>query len=164
MASFHRSVDLPVTVLRPFNTFGPFQSARAIVPTMVSQALASSTLRLGSLHRRRDLTYVDDTAVGFGAGDRTVGRTLQPGTGVDVSIGDLAALVGEALGKERAVEPDPERVRPPKSEVERQIPSPALAEGLTGWTPSVSLAQGLERTIAWIERHADRYRVDECAV
>jgi NAD dependent epimerase/dehydratase len=168
MDSFHRSFDLPVTVLRPFNTFGPFQSARAIVPTIISQALAGSTLRLGSLHPRRDLTYVDDTAAGFvdvaEAGDRTVGRTLQLGTGVDMSIGDLVQLVGEALGKELAVELDPERVRPPKSEVERLISSPALAKELTGWAPSVTLAEGLERTIAWIERHADRYRVDEYAV
>ena len=102
--SYHRSFDLPATVLRPFNTYGPHQSARAILPTIVSQALAGSTLRLGSLHPRRDLTYVEDTAAGFiavaEAGDEVVGRTLQLGTGTDVSIGDLVQVVGELLGKE----------------------------------------------------------------
>jgi NAD dependent epimerase/dehydratase len=168
MDSFHRSYELPVTVLRPFNTYGPFQSARAIVPTIISQALAGSTLRLGSLHPRRDLTYVADTAAGFvavaQAGDQVVGRTLQLGTGTDVSIGELVQLVAELVGKELTVELDPDRVRPSKSEVERLISSPALAAELTGWTPAVTLREGITRTIEWIERHADRYRVDEYAV
>jgi nucleoside-diphosphate-sugar epimerase len=168
MDSFHRSFDLPVAVLRPFNTFGPFQSARAIVPTIISQALAGTSLRLGSLHPRRDLTYVDDTAAGFiavaEAGDEIVGRTVQLGTGTDVSIGELVQMVGDALGKQLDVEEDPERVRPPKSEVGRLISSPALAAELTGWTPSVSLSEGLSRTIEWIERNAGNYRVGEYAV
>jgi nucleoside-diphosphate-sugar epimerase len=168
MDSFHRSFDLPVTVLRPFNTFGPFQSARAIVPTIISQALVGTTLRLGSLRPRRDLTYVDDTAAGFVAvaesGDEIVGRTVQLGTGTDVSIGELVEMVGQALGKRLDVEEDPDRVRPPKSEVERLISSPALAAELAGWTPSVSLGEGLSRTIEWIERNAGNYRVGEYAV
>jgi len=168
MDSFQRSFDLPVTVLRPFNTFGPFQSARAIVPTIISQALVGTTLRLGSLRPRRDLTYVDDTAAGFvavaEAGDEIVGRTVQLGTGTDVSIGELVEMVGQALGKQLDVEEDPARVRPPNSEVERLISSPALAAELTGWAPSVSLSEGLSRTIEWIERNAGNYRVGEYAV
>jgi NAD dependent epimerase/dehydratase len=168
MDSFHRSFELPVTVLRPFNTYGPFQSARAIVPTIVSQALAGATLCLGSLHPRRDLTYVEDTAAGFvavaEADDGVVGRTLQLGTGEEVSIGDLVQLVEEVLGKDLKVELDPQRVRPANSEVGRLISGPALATELTGWTPSVELREGLARTIDWIGRHADRYRVNEYAI
>ena len=168
MDSFHRSFDLPVAVVRPFNTYGPMQSARAILPTIISQALAGSTLRLGSLHPRRDLTFVEDTAAGLlaagEADERVVGRTVQLGTGTDVSIGDLVGLVGSILGKELAVETDPARVRPAKSEVERLVSDPALAAELTGWRPSVELRDGVARTIEWIERHAARFRVDEYAV
>jgi NAD dependent epimerase/dehydratase len=167
MDSFHRSFDLPVTVVRPFNTYGPHQSARAILPTIISQALASDTLQLGSLHPRRDLTYVEDTAAAFvavaEAGEQVVGRTLQLGTGTDVSIGELVELVGVVLSKELAVELDPVRVRPPKSEVQRLISSPALAAELAGWEPSVSLRDGVARTAEWIERHAERFRVGEYA-
>jgi dTDP-glucose 4,6-dehydratase len=168
MDSYHRSFDLPVTVLRPFNTYGPHQSARAIVPTIISQALAGRTLQLGSLHPRRDLSYVEDTAAAFvavaEAGEQVIGRTLQLGTGTDVSIGELVDLVGEVLGKELTVELDPTRVRPPKSEVVRLISSPSLAAELAGWTPSVSLRDGVVRTAEWIERHVDRFRADEYAI
>jgi NAD dependent epimerase/dehydratase len=168
MDSFHRAFELPMTVLRPFNTYGPRQSARAILPTIVSQALAGPVLRLGALHPRRDLTFVEDTVAGFvavaEAGDEVVGRTLQLGTGTDVSVGELVELVGDLLGKELTVEVDSARVRPPTSEVERLLSSPALAERLTGWTPSVPLRDGVARTIDWIERHPDRYRVGEYAI
>jgi len=166
--SYHRSFELPATVLRPFNTYGPHQSARAILPTIVSQALAGTTLRLGSLHPRRDLTYVEDTAAGFiavaEAGDEVIGRTLQLGTGTDVSVGDLLQDNNELLGKKLTVELDPARVRPAKSEVERLISSPALAAELTGWAPTVTVRDGVARTIEWIERHAERYRVGEYAI
>jgi NAD dependent epimerase/dehydratase len=127
MDSYHRSFDLPVCVLRPFNTYGPRQSARAIIPTIISQALAGSTLRLGSLHPRRDLTYVEDTAAAFVAAatsEGAVGRTIQLGTNHDVSVGDLVDMVAEVLGRELTVETDPARVRPDKSEVERLISGP----------------------------------------
>jgi len=168
MDSFHRSFDLPVAIVRPFNTYGPHQSARAILPTIISQALARPTLRLGSLHPRRDMTYVEDTTAAFvalaEADDRVVGRTVQLGTGTDVSIGDLVGLVGELLGKELTVETDPARVRPPNSEVDRLISDPALAAELAGWRPRVELRDGIGRTIEWIERHAARYRVGEYAI
>ena len=168
MDSFHRAFELPVTVLRPFNTYGPRQSARAVLPTIITQALAGSTLRLGSLHPRRDLTYVQDTVAGFvavaEADNEVVGRTLQLGTGTDVSVGELVQLVGDLLAKELTVELDAARVRPSAGEVERLLSSPALAGELAHWTPSVALRDGIARTIDWIERHGDRYRVGEYAI
>jgi len=167
MDSYHRSFDLPVCVLRPFNTYGPRQSARAIIPTIISQALAGSTLRLGSLHPRRDLTFVEDTAAGFVAAatsEAAVGRTIQLGTNHDVSIGDLVEMVAEVLGHELTVETDPARIRPDKSEVERLISGPELARELLGWEPTVDLREGLSRTIEWIERNAHRYRVDHYVI
>jgi nucleoside-diphosphate-sugar epimerase len=156
-----------VTILRPFNTFGPFQSARAVVPTIVAQALADGPVRLGSLHPRRDLTFVADTVAGFIAAAQApdaVGTTLQLGTGVDVSIGDLVRIVGDLLGRELVVERDPERIRPAMSEVERLISDPTRARELTGWAPSVDLREGLAQTMAWIERNASRYRTDQYVI
>jgi len=167
MDSYHRSFDLPVCVLRPFNTYGPRQSARAIIPTIISQALAGSTLKLGSLHPRRDLTFVEDTAAGFVAAatsEGAVGRTIQLGTNHDVSVGDLVEMVSEVLGRELTVETDPARIRPDKSEVERLISGPLLARELLGWEPTVDLREGLARTIEWIERNAQRYRIDHYVI
>lgn len=167
MDSFHRSFDLPVTILRPFNTFGPFQSARAVIPTIVSQALASGRVRLGSLSPRRDFTFVEDTAAGFIAAavaEEAVGRTIQLGTGVDVSVAELADLVGDLLGRELSVTQVAERVRPEKSEVDLLLSSPALAREITGWEPKVELREGLGRTIRWIEQNAHRYRVDQYVI
>lgn len=164
MDSFNRSFGLPATTLRPFNTFGPHQSARAVIPTIITQALAGGVVKLGSLHPRRDLTYVEDTAAGFVAAaesDAAIGRTVQLGTGYDVSIGDLVDLVGGILGRELEVELDEERVRPEASEVQRLISSPALAEELIGWRPTIGLEQGLERTLRWIEANLDEYRVGQ---
>src|SRR3954471_14024194 len=167
MDSYHRSFDLPVCVLRPFNTYGPRQSARAIIPTIISQALAGSTLRLGSLHPRRDLTYVEDTAAAFVAAatsEGAIGRTIQLGTNHDVSVSDLVDMVSEVLGRELTVETDPARIRPDKSEVERLISGPLLARELLGWEPTVDLREGLARTIDWIERNVHRYRVDHYVI
>jgi NAD dependent epimerase/dehydratase len=167
MDSYHRSFELPVCVLRPFNTYGPRQSARAIIPTIISQALAGSTLRLGSLRPRRDLTYVEDTAAAFVAAatsDSAIGRTIQLGTNHDVSVGDLVEMVSDVLGRELTVETDPARVRPENSEVERLISGPALARELLGWEPTVDLREGLSRTIEWIERNVHRYRVDHYVI
>ena len=165
--AFHRSFDLPAVILRPFNTYGPGQSARAVIPTIISQALAGGTLRLGSLDPRRDLTYVEDTAAGFLAAataPEAVGRTIQLGVNHDVSVADIVELVGDIVGRELEVELDPQRVRPEKSEVLRLISSPALAAELLGWTPTVELREGLERTVAWIDGHRARYRTGEYAV
>jgi dTDP-glucose 4,6-dehydratase len=167
MDSYHRSFRLPVTVLRPFNTYGPHQSARAVIPTIVSQALEGDVLRLGSLEPRRDLTFVADTVDGFvraGAAPDAVGRTVQLGTGRDVSIGDVVRIVGEVLGRELTVQKDPDRVRPEASEVMRLIASPALAGELIGWAPQTDLEEGLRRTIEWIEKSRDRFRTEHYVI
>jgi len=164
MASFHATFGLPVVTARPFNTYGPHQSARAIVPTIVTQALNGPEVKLGSLHPRRDLTFVADTVAGLIAiatADGGVGNLLQLGSGTDVSIGELVDLIGELLGC--ALEPklDPERVRLGESEVSRLLCDPAPTSVLTGWRPSVDLRTGLSRTIEWIRSHPERYRARE---
>jgi len=167
MDSYHRSFDLPVCILRPFNTYGPRQSARAIIPTIISQALAGSTIQLGSLDPRRDLTFVEDTAAAFvtaATADAAVGRTVQLGANHDVSVGDLVDLVGDILGRELTVETDPRRVRPDASEVVRLISGPFLAREVLEWDARVPLRDGLERTIAWIERNADRFRAADYVI
>jgi NAD dependent epimerase/dehydratase len=167
MDSYYRSYDLPMVIVRPFNTYGPHQSARAVVPTIISQALAGDTLRLGATDTRRDLTFVEDTARGFEAAataDDAVGHTIQLGTGYDVTIGAVVDMVGEVLGKQLTVETDEARIRPAKSEVTRLISDPARAAELTGWRPEVELREGLERTIAWIQQNQARYRVGDYAI
>lgn len=162
--SFHRSYGLPATIVRPFNTYGPHQSARAIVPTIISQALASDTLRLGSLEPRRDLTYVTDTVGGLmaaAAAPATIGRTVQLGSGDDVSVAEIVDLVAKLLGKELTVERESKRVRPPGSEVQRLISSPRLASRLMGWQPEVGLSQGLTQTLEWISAHHHLYRTGD---
>jgi NAD dependent epimerase/dehydratase len=165
--SWHRAYGLPATIVRPFNAYGPRQSARAIIPTIVSQALAGPIVRLGSLHPRRDLTYVDDTVAGFVAAAQApavAGHTIQLGTGHDVSIADLVEIVGELLGRELEVELDPARVRSDTSEVLRLVASPQLARDLLGWEPEMPLRDGLARTIRWIEGNSDRYRADHYVI
>jgi dTDP-glucose 4,6-dehydratase len=165
--SFHRSFGLPVAVARPFNTYGPGQTARAIVPTVISQALVGDTLQLGSLSATRDLNFVTDTAAGFMAiaeTPETVGRVLNIGTGHDVSIRAVVELVGDLLGKELRVESDQRRVRPAASEVERLVCDATRLRELTGWAPEVPLPVGLERTIEWIRNHLERFRPQEYAV
>ena len=167
MDAWYRSYDLPVTVVRPFNTYGPRQSARAIIPTIISQALAGPTVRLGSLHPRRDLTYVGDTVAAFVAAAQRptlAGRTIQLGTGHDVPVSELVDLVAEVLGRELEVENDPARVRAEKSEVDRLVSSPELARELLGWEPEVDLRDGLAMTIDWMERNTARYRADDYAI
>ncbi len=162
--SYHRSFGLPVAVLRPFNTFGPRQSARAIIPTIISQALARSKVKLGSLDPRRDLTYVEDTAAGFaeiGACDAAIGRVVNIGRGSDLTIGELVQTIAQRLGQPIAVETDAQRVRPAASEVGRLLAGTALAKELWGWEPKFSLEDGLDRTIAWVRENLDAFRVDE---
>jgi NAD dependent epimerase/dehydratase len=161
--SYHRAFGLPVSILRPFNTFGPRQSARAIIPTIISQALVRPSIKLGRLDPRRDLTYVKDTAAGFvaiAACDRAIGLTVNIGRGEDISIGDLVATIARRLGRPIAVETEQERYRPAASEVERLLAGTALAQSLWGWQPRYSLEDGLDETIAWVRDHLDRFRVE----
>jgi dTDP-glucose 4,6-dehydratase len=165
--SFHLSHGLPATIVRPFNTYGPHQSSRAIVPTILSQALSSDMLRLGSMDPRRDLTYVADTVAGLIAAARhraTVGHTIQLGSGQDVSVTELVELVGDILGRQLKVEHDPDRVRPAGSEVQRLISGPALAHQLMDWEPRIALRDGLAQTMEWISANLHRYRVGDYVV
>lgn len=159
--SFHASYGVPAGLVRPFNAYGPRQSARAVIPTVVSQALAGGPLQLGALHTVRDFTYVDDTVAGilaFAAWEGAPGRVVQLGTGVGVSVGEIVELVGEIVGRELAVEEDEQRLRPAASEVQRLVCDPSLASEVLGWRPEVELRDGLARTVAWVDAHLDRYR------
>lgn len=166
--SFHLSFNLPAVTVRPFNTFGPRQSARAVIPSIITQCLAGDTVRLGNLHPTRDLNYVSNTVDGFIAAtgsERAVGRTVNLGTSREISIGDLAALIARLLDKEvQIVGEESERVRPQGSEVERLLADNSLAKVLMDWTPAVSLEDGLARTIEWIRANQDRYRPNEYTI
>lgn len=158
--SFYRSFGLPVTIVRPFNTYGPRQSARAVIPTIITQLMEGATeLHLGSLHPTRDLTYVTDSATGFIAlaeCDAAVGRDVNLGVGDEITIGDLAALLMEITGRTVPIVSKDERLRPDKSEVERLLSDNSLARELTSWAPAFSLREGLERTVDWFSDDRNR--------
>lgn len=159
--SFYRSYDLPVVTLRPFNTYGPRQSARAVIPTIITQALTQDTVWLGNLEARRDLTYVSDTAAGFlcvAEAPGVEGETFNLGAGSEVRVGDLAQQIIELVGRPVKIEIDPARLRPEKSEVQRLLSDNRLARQRLGWAPQVGFTQGLQETIAWIRTHLDRYQ------
>jgi dTDP-glucose 4,6-dehydratase len=159
--SFHLSFAVPVVTVRPFNTFGPRQSARAIIPAIITQCLTNDTVKLGNLHPTRDLNYVDNTVNGFVLAASTpeaVGQTFNIGAGGEISIGDLAALIARLTGRSITIQSDSQRLRPEKSEVERLVADSSLARERLGWEPVVSLEEGLTHTIAWIEGHMERYR------
>lgn len=161
--SFYRSFDLPVVTLRPFNTYGPRQSARAVIPTIIAQALSGDVIHLGNLEARRDLTYVTDTVDGFlrvALAPAVEGETFNLGFGQEVSIAELAETVFAILGRSARIEVDGERLRPEKSEVQRLLSNNQLARQRLGWQPLVGLRQGLELTIDWIRRHLHDYRPD----
>lgn len=159
--AFHLSFDLPCVTVRPFNTFGPRQSTRAVIPTILSQILHSGEVRLGSLTPTRDLNFVDNTVDGFLAAalsPAAVGRTVSLGSGREISIGDLAGLIARTVGREATIVCEGERMRPPKSEVERLLADNRLAAELLGWSPAVTLEDGLARTIEWFRENSGRYR------
>lgn len=153
--SFHHSYGTAVTVLRPFNTYGPRQSTRAVLPVILSQLLSGEPkVRLGSLHPQRDLTFVDDTVAGFVKAvesDRAIGETIQLGTGRTTSIGDLVELAARLLNVEFEIETEEKRVRPADAEVEVLLSDPAAARELLGWEPTVSLEDGIIRTAEWMK-------------
>jgi NAD dependent epimerase/dehydratase len=162
--SFHRSFGLPVSTIRPFNTFGPRQSARAIIPTIITQALAPGPrMVLGSLHPTRDYTYVDDAVDAFirvAESERSVGEVINIGSNFEISIGDIASRVIATLSVTKEISVDPKRVRPEKSEVERLWCDNAKAKRLLGWQPGVTFEEGLSRTIQWISAHGHFYKTD----
>jgi len=159
--AFHRSFGVPVVTLRPFNTFGPRQSARAVIPTIITQCLAGDTVHLGSLEPTRDFSYVTDSVEGYllAAGtDKVVGMTINLGSGREISIGDLARTIMEMTGSAATIESDERRLRPEASEVDRLLADNSLARSLLGWRPQVTLEDGLARTIDWIRQNPERFR------
>jgi NAD dependent epimerase/dehydratase len=159
--AFHLSFNLPVVTVRPFNTFGPRQSARAVIPTIITQCLIGETVRLGNLRPTRDLNFVSNTVDGFiaaASAPGAIGLTINLGSGREISIGDLAQLIARLIGQPITIESDTERMRPDGSEVERLLADSRLAHSVLGWTPAVTLEDGLQRTIDWVQRHLERYR------
>lgn len=165
--SFQRSFGLPVTIVRPFNAYGPRQSARAVIPTIIAQAVSGSALKLGSVATTRDFTFVEDTAQAFlqiGAAEEALGEVINAGSGREIAISDVVKKVAEITGRDLDIETDAQRVRPEASEVSRLLSDSSKAERLAGWRAETSLDDGLRRTVDWIREHIDLYRPDEYAV
>ena len=161
--SYYRSFGTPVTTLRPFNTFGPRQSARAFIPTIVSQALERDDVRLGSLTPERDMTFVGDTIAGFMAAATTPGiegMTLNLGTGKTYSVGWFATRILHLMGVDKPIVQEEQRLRPVLSEVMRLVSDNTRARDLMGWSPKVSLDDGLHRTIEFVRTHRSLYQTD----
>jgi NAD dependent epimerase/dehydratase len=160
--SFFCAYQLPVITVRPFNTFGPRQSARAVIPTIITQALTRDTLYLGNLDTTRDFTYVSDTVSGFiraAESEKGLGDTFNLGTGEEIRIGDLASLIITKIGRQVKLEIQSQRLRPRASEVFRLLSNNALAKETLGWQPQVSLDHGLDQTIDWVRENLGLYRV-----
>lgn len=165
--SFHLSFGVPVKTIRPFNTFGPRQSARAVIPSIVSQVLRGGPIHLGSLTTVRDMTYVEDTVEAFlriAASKAAIGQVINVGSGFGVSIDELVKTVLRMIGHNADVVLDEERVRPEHSEVLRLICDNRKAKEVLGWEPRHTLEQGLSKVIEFIDGHAERYRGEIYAV
>jgi len=168
--SFYRSFNTPITIVRPFNTYGPRQSARAVIPTIITQLLAGSTeIRLGSIHPTRDFSYVSDTVAGFIAiaeSKATIGEELNIASQQEISIGQLASEIIDQINPTARIVSEDVRIRPEKSEVERLLGSNEKIRRLTGWQPEYTLKQGIRETIAWFsdEENIRRYKRNVCNV
>ena len=162
--SFYRSFNLPVTIVRPFNTYGPRQSARAVIPTIITQLLAGKEeIKLGSLTPTRDFNYVKDTARGFleiYKSDKTIGEEINIATQREISIGDLANELIRQINPNARIVCDEERVRPEKSEVNRLLGSNEKIKRLTDWEPRYTFEEGLAETIDFLRNNMDKYKVD----
>lgn len=165
--AYHLSFGLPVVTIRPFNTYGPRQSARAIIPTIITQALTRQKVYLGAVHPTRDLNYVADTVDGFirvATTPGVEGKTFNIGSGTEISIGDVADRIIRLIDKEIPVIFDATRIRPATSEVGRLICDSSRARAELGWHPAVDLDEGLKRTIEWIGQNLDAYRPEEYSI
>jgi dTDP-glucose 4,6-dehydratase len=162
--SFHRTYQTPVTVLRPFNTYGPRQSARAVIPTIISQALTKPVVSLGAIHTVRDYTFAADTARGLMLAARSEaasGQVINLGTGHSVTIGDVAQRIIDLIGRPVTISAnESQRLRPVASEVLRLESDNRLAASLIGWQPEVSLDEGLQKTIDWFRLHLEQFDPD----
>jgi dTDP-glucose 4,6-dehydratase len=159
--AFHLSFSLPVVTVRPFNTYGPRQSARAVIPTIITQALTQPAVKLGSLHPTRDLNFVADTVAGFvraAEAPRAVGETINLGSGLEISVGELAEAIVQMTGSKARPVSEAARVRPANSEVDRLLADNRKARELLGWEPAYDLKAGLAETIPWVEKNLERYR------
>ena len=162
--SFYRSFGLPITIVRPFNTYGPRQSARAVIPTIITQLLnGKGDIRLGSLTPTRDFNYVKDTANGFLSifeSDKTIGEEINIATGQEISVGELAETIIAQINPNAQIVCDEVRLRPEKSEVERLLGSNEKIKSLTGWKSQYTLNEGIRETISWIKDNMDRYKTE----
>jgi NAD dependent epimerase/dehydratase len=162
--SYFKSFDTPVKIVRPFNTYGPRQSARAIIPTVISQILAGQTaLKLGNLTPTRDLTFVKDTANGFleiAKADGLFGEITNIGMSEEITIGDLVQLIANLIGTNVEIISDEQRIRPDKSEVERLFCNNTKIKANTNWTPAYTLQSGLKETIEWIRQNQSYFKTD----
>ncbi len=161
--SFYAAYDLPVVTVRPFNSYGPRQSARAVIPTMITQALTGDNIRLGNTETKRDFTFVVDTAAAFLAAaqaENAVGRVFNAGSGREIAIAQLAKIISQTVQKpELEVLVEQARLRPGRSEVTRLLADNQLAKEVLGWEPQVTLEEGIKRTVSWIATHLERYQV-----
>ncbi len=162
--SFYRSFNLPVTIVRPFNTYGPRQSARAVIPTIITQLLdGAAEIKLGSLTPTRDFNYVKDTVAGFIAiseSNKTIGEEINIATQKEISIGDLAQTIINQINPNAMIICDEQRLRPKKSEVNRLLGSNEKITRLTDWSPMYSLDEGIKATISWMRDNITRYKSD----
>lgn len=160
--SFYASYELPVVTVRPFNCYGPRQSARAVIPTLITQAMASKEIRLGNIETLRDFTYVTDTVEGFIRASQkqtALGKVINVGSGKEISIGELAHVIKKTLGSTANIVVDESRIRPSRSEVNRLLADNHLAREVLEWEPRVPLEDGIERTMEWIAVHLDRFHI-----
>jgi NAD dependent epimerase/dehydratase len=165
--AFYRSFGVPVVTVRPFNTFGPRQSARAVIPTVITQALTRREVKLGSLTPLRDFNFVSDTVEGFlrcAESDAALGQVVNIGSGREITIGDMVELVRKLLGADVVIAQETSRIRPAQSEVDRLCADNRVAAALVGWRPQTSLETGLAKTIEWLKGNLDRYKVDRYVV
>lgn len=159
--SYVRSFETPLVVVRPFNTYGPRQSARAVIPTVITQALNGERVHLGSLTPTRDFLFVADNVAGMLAAalaSDVEGEVVNLGTGAEISIADLASMIFRLVGREVPVELEESRLRPPASEVERLLADPAKAGRLLGWRAKTGLKEGLQATIEWMQGSLEAYK------
>ena len=160
--SYNLSFGLPVATIRPFNTFGPRQSLRAIIPTIISQGILAKKIRVGNTKPRRDFLFVKDTVMGFiqvGKCEGAVGKVVNIGSGMDVSIEELVKKILDQMGKKVEIEVEEERIRPEKSEVMQLLSDTHLAQKLFHWVPRYRLEEGLRETIEWYQKNLSRFRV-----